>query len=307
MPLTQRAYCDEDYWRIRAFLREVLLANGRRERSWSLLRWDYWRWHIHANIFHYHLPQVVTIWEDSGQIAAVLNPDAPGEAFFQIHPAHAGPALEAELLAAAEATLAMATDDGRRHLTVWAPAAESTRQELLARHGYLKGEPAEYMRWRTLTEDHLPTVPLAAGYTVRALGDDSELPARSWLSWRAFHPNEPDERYEGWTWYHNVQRVPLYRRDLDLVAVAPDGTLAAFCTVWVDDVTRTAVFEPVGTHPDHQQRGLGKAIMTEGLRRAQRLGATLATVSSYSTAAHALYAAVGFTAFELSEPWHKAW
>lgn len=307
MPLTQRAYCDADYWRIRAFLREVLLANGRRERSWSLLRWDYWRWHIHANIFRFSLPQVVTLWEDSGHIAAVLNPDARGEAFFQIHPAQAGPALEAELLSRAEATLAVTSEDGRRRLTVWAPAAERARQELLAQHGYVKGEPAEHMRWRDLTEDNLPTVPLAAGYTVRALGDDSELPARSWLSWRVFHPNEPDERYEGWTWYHNVQRVPLYRRDLDLVAVAPDGTLAAFCTVWLDDVTRTAVFEPVGTHPHHQQRGLGKAVMTEGLRRAQRLGATLATVSSYSTAAHALYAAVGFTAFELNEPWHKAW
>ena len=48
----------------------------------------------------------------------------------------------------------------------------------------------------------------------------------------------------------------------------PDGELAAFCTVWVDPETRTAVFEPVGTHPNHQKRGLGKAVMTEGLRRA---------------------------------------
>jgi predicted N-acetyltransferase YhbS len=150
-------------------------------------------------------------------------------------------------------------------------------------------------------------VPITTGYAVRALGDEAELPARSWLSWKAFHPDEPDERYEGWEWYRNVQRVPIYRRDLDLVAVAADGTLVAFCTVWLDDVSRTAVFEPVGTHPSHQQRGLGKAVMTEGLRRAQRLGATLASVSSYSTAAHALYAAVGFTAFDLSEPWHKTW
>ena len=111
-----------------------------------------------------------------------------------------------------------------------------------------------------------------------------ELPARSWLSWKVFHPDEPDEKYQGWEWYKNVQRVPLYRRDLDIVAVAEDGELAAFCTVWFDDVTRTAVFEPIGTHPNHQKRGLGKAVMSEGLRRAQRLGATLATVSSYSTA-----------------------
>jgi predicted N-acetyltransferase YhbS len=72
-------------------------------------------------------------------------------------------------------------------------------------------------------------------------------------------------------------------------------------------VTRTAVFEPVGTPPAHQQRGLGKALMSEGLRRAKQLGATLATVSSYGKAAHALYGSVGFTDFDLLEPWIKEW
>jgi len=138
---------------------------------------------------------------------------------------------------------------------------------------------------------------------VSALGDLDEHPARSWVSWRAFNPNEPDEKYEGWTWYRNVQRAPLYRRDLDLVAVAPGGDLAAFCTLLFDDVTRTAAFEPVGTHPAHQRRGLGKAIMAEGLRRVARLGATLSAVGSYSEAAGALYASAGFGEYELSEPW----
>jgi GNAT superfamily N-acetyltransferase len=148
---------------------------------------------------------------------------------------------------------------------------------------------------------------VAEGYCVRALRGDEELPKRSWVSWRAFHPDEPDEKYEGWTWYRNVQRAPLYRRDLDLVAVAETGEHAAFCTVWFDDVTRTAVFEPVGTAPEHQRRGLGRAVMAEGLRRAQRLGATQALVGSYGAAAHALYEAMGFTTFELLERWEKTW
>ncbi|MBP8048414.1 MAG: GNAT family N-acetyltransferase [Anaerolineales bacterium] len=71
--------------------------------------------------------------------------------------------------------------------------------------------------------------------------------------------------------------------------------------------TRTAVFEPVGTHPNHQKRGLGKMVMSEGLRRAHKLGATLATVSSYSPAAYALYDSMGFKEFDLLEPWVKEW
>ena len=56
MRLTQRKYrCDDDYWAIRQFLREVFLLNGRREFSWPLSRWDYWRWHVNANIFRFSL------------------------------------------------------------------------------------------------------------------------------------------------------------------------------------------------------------------------------------------------------------
>ena len=186
-------------------------------------------------------------------------------------------------------------------------AEDVLQKEILTRRGYVRSKyKAEHMRRRSFTQPVPDSVP-RDGYTIRALGEESELPARSWLSWKVFHPDEPDENYQGWEWYKNVQRIPLYRRNLDIVAVTPDGELAAFCTVWVDDVTNTAVFEPVGTHPDHQKRGLGKAVMVEGLRRAQSLGATLATVGSYSTGAHALYKSMGFKEFDLLEPWIKEW
>jgi len=46
MQLTMRVYqTEEDYCRIRAFLREVFLLNDRRELSWHVARLDYWRWH----------------------------------------------------------------------------------------------------------------------------------------------------------------------------------------------------------------------------------------------------------------------
>ena len=107
---------------------------------------------------------------------------------------------------------------------------------------------------------------------MRPLGDVDELPARSWFSWKAFQPDEPEENYEklGWEWYLDIQRCPLYRRDLDLVTIAPNGDIASFTTVWFDDVTRCAYFEPVGTYTPYQRRGLAKAVMYEGMRRAKR-------------------------------------
>ena len=58
-PILRSYQTEEDYWRIRQFLREVSLRNDRHDYSWSLLRWDYWVWHVNMNIFHFKLEDVV--------------------------------------------------------------------------------------------------------------------------------------------------------------------------------------------------------------------------------------------------------
>ena len=47
---------------------------------------------------------------------------------------------------------------------------------------------------------------------------------------------------------------------------SPDGRGASACTIWFDPVNAVGLFEPVATHPDFQGKGLGKAVMAEGLR-----------------------------------------
>ena len=49
-------------------------------------------------------------------------------------------------------------------------------------------------------------------------------------------------------------------------------------TIWFDDVTRSAYFKPVATVPKHQRRGLGRALLTEGLRRLSAPNKTAAQV-----------------------------
>lgn len=153
-------------------------------------------------------------------------------------------------------------------------------------------------------------VPLAPGYTIRSLGDGLDLLERCYASGLGFHEGNIKvavENRDDPTWYHNIQSAPLYRRDLDLVVVTADGAIAAFCTIWFDDVTRSAYFEPVATVPAHQRRGLGKAVMTEGLSRLQRMGATMAFVGGLTPAANALYRSVMGPDHELYESWVKGW
>jgi GNAT superfamily N-acetyltransferase len=296
---------EEDYWRIRAFLRQVMLLNGVREKSWHVSRLDYWRWHIAANCQDRDaIDDVVFLWETAdGRIVAVLNPEEKGDAHLQVHPGLRTPELEEEMLAVAEEQLA-ANRGGKRMLTVWVDSQDPLRLALLKRRGYTPGKWVEH-QWRLDLDVPVPDVAIPPAYTVRALGDLDELPARSWASWRGFHPDERDEAYEGWEWYHNIQRCPLYRRDLDIVAVASGDEIASFCTLWYDDVTRSACIEPVATVPEHLRRGLARATITEGLRRLRRMGATRAFVSGFSPAANALYASVLSSEHDRSEQWIK--
>ena len=305
MKLTMRPYRDkEDYWRIRAFLREVFVANGWRELSWPVARLDYWRWHVIENCgVGGPVDQVTFLWETAeGRIAAVLNPEGPEEAFLQVHPAFRNPELEEQMITLAEQRLAPEEPDGRK-LVLRTSGDDTLREDLLRGRGYDRGAWTEHKRSRVL-DAPLPELVPPPGYSVRALGGEEELPSRSWASWRAFHPEDPDEDYDGWEWYGKIQRMPLYRRDLDIVAVTADGEVA---TLWYDDVTRSGYFEPVGTVPEHQRRGLATAVMLEAMRRLQQMGGTLATVGGLSAAADALYSSVMSPEAYLLVPWVRTW
>ena len=308
MKLTMRPYqTEDDYWRIRAFLREVMLLNDVREKSWPVARLDYWRWHVALNCEEREsIAEVVFLWETAdGRLAAVLNPEGTGEAHLQVHPGLRTREMEDEMLVTAEAHLA-AQRDGRRVLVVWADDQDEQRLDLLRRRGYNKGKWVE-SQWRRDLDAPIPDAPIPPGYTVRSLGEVDELPARSWASWRGFHPDEPDEDYQGWEWYLNIQRCPLYRRDLDIVAVAPGGENRFLLHAVYDDVTRSAMVEPVATVPEHQRLGLARATIGEGLRRVQRLGATRAFVGGYEPGPNALYSSVLSAKHDRSEQWIKEW
>ncbi len=314
MKSTYRPYqTEDDFWRMREFLRQVFLLNGRRQRSWHVARLDYARWHSCLNCAKVRLQDVTFLWEESGQLIAMLMPDGGlGEAQLSVHPILRTLELEEQMLNVAEERLVTVNADGLHKLVVWAPEQDELRQGLLSSRGYIKDNQDNRPEYQWCCHLEAPIVPIAAppGYTIRSLGDGLELLERCYASGLGFHEGDirvaVDNRNDP-AWYRNIQTAALYRRDLDLVAIAPDGAIAAFCTIWFDDVTRSAYFEPVATVPSHQRQGLGKALMTEGLCRLQRMGATTAFVNGYSPAANRLYQSVMGPEHELYEPWVKEW
>jgi GNAT superfamily N-acetyltransferase len=298
---------EDDFWRIRNFLCQVLMINDYRELSWHVARWDYLWARRNDFLPDTPLEELVYLWEaPDGEIAAVLNPEHSGILFQQINPAFRMTDLENEMMEVAEEKLSIPKDGGGQKVYLHADQRDIFRQEILTSRGYSKFDHPkvrEHQRHLWLDKAVLEAI-LPPEYVIRSLRDD-EIEDRGLAAWKTNRSGDPPNEYWGWKWLLNVYEAPLYRRDLDIVAVAPNGEIASFCTLWFDDMTQSGYFEPVGTVPEHRQRGLGKAVLCEALRRVKRLGANLAFVSSYTPPAHALYSSIGFTDYDLSEPWLK--
>jgi len=300
--------CDkeEDFWRARNFLREVFPLNDRLEHSWNVARLDYWRWHMiqTCNI----LPSVesgMALWENAdGRIVAVLNHIGGSELRLHVQPHFRSTELENEMLAYAEENYFATTEDGRRYVYLPIFEDDAQRQELVQSRGFKK-QPGWGHHYRRDLDSPIPDSPIPDGFVIRSMGLADDYPARSFASWRAFHNDEPDSNYDGdYAWYANMQSAPLYRRDLDVVAAAPDGSIAAFCTCFYDDYTRSAVTVVVGVAAEHWRRGLGKAVMTEAFRRLQALGCTRVFSTAHEEPADALYRSM-LKEMKLTETWLK--
>jgi GNAT superfamily N-acetyltransferase len=294
---------ESDYFRVRNFLREVFLLNNRLEHSWHVARLDYWRWHFIATCqVTPPFEQVTMAWETAnGDIAAVLHPYGNDEIRAHIHPCYRSPDLEVDVYTYAMEHFAEQTGNDR-YLIAPVFTDDLLRQETLLRLGFCKRPSWNHHYWRDLDEP-LPDLPPPTGYLIRSMGDESEHLSRSWCSWRAFHSDQPNSNYDGdFSWFQNLQSAPLYRRDLDVIAAAPHGEITAFCTIYYDDYTRSAVTVLVGVAAEHWRRGLGKAVMLEGMRRLKRLGCRRVFSTANEEPANALYQSI-MTDMKVTETW----
>jgi mycothiol synthase len=179
----------------------------------------------------------------------------------------------------------------------WAMEYDAVLARLMQARGFVTpppvGPPAPLFE-RTL--DALPLVQLPDGFTVQGVSNPEEGRLRAWVTHGAFSAHED---WEGYTaGYAQFMGSAVYDGEHDLFVRAPDGRGASACTIWLDPVNAMGLFEPVGTHPEFQRQGLGKAVMAEGLRRMKAAGMRRAIVGfdPNNLAALALYTSMGFQA-----------
>jgi mycothiol synthase len=305
--ILDRPFRDEaDFWRVRDLLIETYPITPV-DFNWDIRRWDGRRFHNEDVTLNPRWSEQIHLWEtEAGRLVGVVNPEGSGDVHLQLHPDFRH--LEADMIAWAEAHLSApvdASDPGKgTQLQLFVFEYDAPRRRLLEARGYEKTPWGGVTRRLRLGNWPLPTPVIAEGYTLRTTrpGDERDFQGVADLLNAAFNRTfHTAGDYRAFTTHS-----PSYRHDLDLLAEAPDGTLAALVGVTYDALNRRGIFEPVCTHPDHRRRGLAQALMFEGLHRLKALGATDVYVGTGdAVAANALYESVGFTEAYHGYIWQK--
>ncbi len=294
---------DDDFWKIRQLLDDTydITPTG---FNWEVRRWDGRRFYNKTSDWNPDWIKRVRIWEtDNGKIIGAVHPEGKGgNTFLQLHPDFRF--LEEEMIAWAEDNLFTTNKEGKRCLNIFVFEYDSPRRLILEKRGYKKTESGGVLRRLRFGNQFLPKSELADGYTLDVIHGDNMNDYQKLADLlnaafnRDFHKAEEFNTFSKY--------APSYCKNMDLVAVTPDGSYAAYAGIPYNKDKLYGIFEPVCTHPDHQRKGLAKALMIEGLNRLKALGASDVYVGTGDQiAASKLYDSIGFTEAYKEYLWQK--
>jgi ribosomal protein S18 acetylase RimI-like enzyme len=247
---------------------------------------------------HLNPQEHIRLWHADGKLVgyAVLGEDPSFDC--QVLPGYEWCGIETEAMAWAETRLAeLCKRDAQRwggQFVSGARQDNAKRIAFLEQHGFRQGGQFSEVNMLCWLDEPIPATVLPAGYQVRSVADAGEISNRAAAQREVWHPwtvgNVSDDDYA------YFMRLPGYYRDLDVVAVAPDGIIAAYVNGWVDTVNRIGDFGPLGARPAYRRQGLTRAVLLECLRRMQARGMNRVSVSTgvSNTPARRLYESVGF-------------
>ncbi len=273
---------------------------------------DDWRYpHVGDLVFgffmvacHLNPKEHIRLWHAADQLVgyAVLGEDPSFDC--QVLPEYAWCGIEHEAMAWAETRI---TELRKINAQLWGGHFVSgSRQDdikriaFLEQHGFRPGGQFSEVNLLCSLDGLIPDPVLPTGYQVRSVAETAVEYSHSEISNRA---EAHREVWQPWTVgnvstedYVYFTQLPGYDRDLDVVAVAPDGVIAAYVNGWIDPLNQIGDFGPVGARPAYRRQGLTRAVLLECLRRMQAHGMNRVSVSTgvSNTPAIRLYESVGF-------------
>lgn len=220
------------------------------------------------------------LWQRADELVACAYVDAGNNLRFEIADGYRSEQIEQEIIDWGVACVRQRnTETGNgQTLDATCHADDAAQLRFLEKFGFVR-EPIRSLNYSRSFAKPIEEFPFPPGFSMRSVTGENEVDALVALHRAAFGTDNMtvEERLA-------IMRAPQYVPDLDFVAVAPNGELSAFCICGFDENDLQIGFtDPIGTHPNYQRLGLGKAIVSAGLRAIQSRGATVAEVGTSST------------------------
>ena len=240
----------------------------------------------------------IRLWQDGNKLVgyAILGEDPSFD--FQVLPGYTWQGIEAEALAWAESRLIeLCQSDAQLwggQIVTGARQDDAQRIAFLEQCGFHPGGEFSEVNMICRLDGPIPEAGLPAGYQVRALEATGEISNRAeaqrevWHPWTVGNVSNDDYSY--------FMHLPGYDRELDVVAVAPDGVIAAYVNGWIDPVNKIGDFGPVGARLAYRRQGLTQAVLLECLRRmkAYEMNRVCISTGVSNVPAQRLYESIGF-------------
>jgi mycothiol synthase len=293
--VTSRPYRDESDLND---MLEMLMVGRSHTHDWHYPHIGEFLFNYFMDACHLDLKLCIRLWHHHSQLVAyaILGEDPSFD--FQVLPEYEWTGLEVEAFDWAAQTLAKFRP---RFAAAWGGGLVSgVRQDDLQRIEFLenngfryRGQFSEVNMLRKMDQP-IPQLKIPAGYQVLCMAQVDDIADRAaahrdvWQPWSVGNISTAD--------YCRFMQLPGYRPDLDVVTIAPDGSIAAYVNSWVDALNAIGDMGPVGARPTFRQQGLTRLAMLESLRRLQTLGMDRVCISTgiHNTPALNLYGSLGF-------------
>ncbi|HMB22333.1 MAG: GNAT family N-acetyltransferase [Chloroflexota bacterium] len=141
-----------------------------------------------------------------------------------------------------------------------------TRIAFLKRHGFQQTETTTVTMERDLSQP-IPEPRVPPGFMIRPLAGAHEAEAVAEVHRAAFVSDYMTTKNR-----LALMSTSEYDLSLDLIVVAPDGTMSANCICSVNEQEKIGYTDPVATHPDYQGMGLGRALLSRGMQLLRERG-----------------------------------
>lgn len=281
----------DDYRKVRDFLIRI---NSEKLYTPRFL-WGTWEWAVtHSGRDQNNLGRI-GLWEDDGKLVAIATYECPiGEGFLIVDEDYAQ--LKPDMVDYAKKFL---QDNGKIQLLL--PDGDQEFQRAAVAQGFRPTQHHDLIA--ALDIDTLQSYRLPDGFTFVSLADHWNWQQYNRVMWRGFN-HEGIPPYDDKSLLGRKQMLSSLMIDPNLVVavVAPDGNYVSHCGMWYRPNDFYCLVEPVATDPEYRNKGLGKAVVLEAVRRCGELGAKQAVVGS----GQQFYYNIGFYPFSSMTYWEMS-